>query len=249
MSKTKGKNKIIEKIFFALYIISIVFAGFVLSYTFTGEEPNLAGIFSLSWLCFCAYFYHKLKLDERRNMHEKVAWISDIYYFPNGMRPPHLRDWKLHEYIEIEQRNQQIPLHYRIDFSNEIEKEHLNKILNKHKEHVIEYYFCNRLKETKDIYELKSLEYYFFSLHCFVYDNLCYYKDNDAYEKKEYISDWQFKSQLTEYGRVYYKLELITHSYIECNAKVQNLFEHINKERKNLIMETLNKNEVSNWLC
>lgn len=239
---TKSKKK--RKFFFSIYIISIIVAAFVLCSKFSGEEPDAAGIISLSYLCFNAYAYHKQKLDGKQNFHEKVAWISDIYYFPGGMRPSYLRDWKLYKYIETEQRNLQIPQQYCIDFSSETEKEYLSQILNKHKEHVIEYYFCNRLKETKDIYELKSVEYYFFSLHCFVYDNLSEYKDNDAYKKKEYISDWNFKCQLTEYGRTYYKLYLIAQLYVENNEHIQKLFEYVDTEKKNHIMEVLEKNET-----
>lgn len=244
----KGKKENIEKIFFTLYIISIIIAGFIVCYRFIGEEPVPVGGIALFYLCFCAYAYHKHKLDEKQSLHNKVAWIYDRR-LNVGFNYTHLRDSELYEYIEIHQRELNIPRQYRIDFSNETEKEYLSKILDKHKEHVIEYYFYNRLKETKEIHYLNSLEYYFFSLHCFVYGNLSDYKDNDAYEKKEYISDWQFKCQLTEYGRVYYKLELITRSYIESNDKVQKLFESIDKERKNRIMETLNKNEVNNGLC
>ena len=231
-----------DTLFIALYVISIIIASFVLMNKFEGEESDIAGIISLSYLCFCAYTYHKYKLDKKQNLHEKVAWISGIY--PYSTKTLKSREWQLYEYIEIEQREQQIPQQYRIDFSNETEKEYLNQILNKHKERVIEHYFRNHLKETKGIYELTPLEYYFFSLHCFVYDNLCYHKDNDVYKNKEYISKWQYKCQLSEYGKVYHKLELITHSYIEHNNKVQSLFEYIDKERKEHIVETLDKNEV-----
>lgn len=239
----KDKKTIIEKIFFTLYIISIIIAGFILCYGFIGEEPDPVGVIALLYLCFCAYAYHKHKLDEKQSLHNKVAWIAERKKY--GEFSSNLRDSELVEYIRFENTNQNVPQQYRIDFSNETEKEYLSKILDKHKEHTIEKYFCNRLKETEDICQLKSLEYYFFSLHCFVYDNTSSYKDTESYCKKEYISDWQFKCQLSEYGRVYYKLELITRAYIENNEQVQKLFGYIDKERQNHIMETLDKNEVS----
>ena len=241
----KSKKENIEKIFFTLYIISIIIAGFILWYSFMGEEPDSAGFFSLFYLGFCAYIHHKHKLNESQDMHKKVAWIYDRR-LNIGFNYTHLRDSELYEYIEIHQRELNIPRQYRIEFLNETEKEHLIQILNKHKEQVVRDYFYNENpKSSKDIYELNSLEYYFFSLHCFVYDNTSSYKDTESYCKKEYISDWQFKCQLSEYGRVYYKLELITRAYIENNEQVQKLFGYIDKERQNHIMETLDKNEVS----
>lgn len=239
----KGKKEIIEKICFHLYIISLIIAGFILCYRFMGEEPDTVGGIALCYLCFCAYIYHKHKLNESWDMHKKVAWISNIYYF--NLTPSHLRTYELAECIEIQQRKLNISHQYCIDFSNENEKEYLSQILNKHKEQVIRDYFYNdNPKSSKGIYELTSLEYYFFSLHCFVYDNTSNYKDTESYGKKEYISNWEFKCQLSEYGRVYYKLELITRSYIESNDKVQKLFTYIDKERRNHVIEVLDKNEV-----
>ena len=230
----------IEKFLFALYIISIIIAVFIVYYKINPEEPDELMLFALCYLCFCAYTYHKYKLDEKQNLHEKVAWISKRYY--GHLCPPHLRDRELYKYIEVEQRVQNIPPQYRIDFSNETEKECLKQILNKHKSHVVEYYFYDRLK-TKDIYNLKSLEYYFFSLSCFVFDKLSNFKDDDIYEKEVRISSHEFRYQLSEYGRVYYKLELIVQSYVENNNKVRKLFEYIDKKRKNIIMEILDTNE------
>ena len=104
----KDKQEIIKKIFFTLYIISIIIAGFILCYRFSGEEPDYAEILSLSYLGFSAYAYHKHKLNEIRDMHKKKAWIYDRR-LNVGFGYTHLRDWELSEYIEIEQKNQQIP--------------------------------------------------------------------------------------------------------------------------------------------
>lgn len=184
------------------------------------------------------------KLSQQQDLYKKVAWIAERRSYCLHSSSLDLRDFDLTEYIEIEQRSQNIPQQYCIDFSNKTEKDYLNQILNKHKQNVIHSYFVGDLKESKDIYRLKSNEYYFFSLHCFIYDILSSYKDNGMYENTECISEWKFKCQLTEYSRVYYKLELITRSYIESNKQIQKLFEYIDKARKDLIVETLENNEV-----
>ena len=228
----------------ALYNISLIIAVFIIYSKFIGEEPDSVGLVALFYLCLCAWCYHKRKIDYNENLHQKVAWISDKYiYYSDEIKPSHLRDSELDEYIKTEQSNLKIPQQHCIDFSNEFEKESLSQILNEHKDQVVKNYFCNRLKEGTDIYNLSSLEYYFFSLYCFVYEKPSYY-DNKAYEKREKISDYTFKCRLTEYGRVYYKLKLITQSYIENNKQVQNLFNYIDKEYRNRLAEALDKNEV-----
>lgn len=231
-----------ETLLSALYVIAIIVAIVILIDAIKISNRVPASI-SLYFLCICIYYYHITKLNNSKNLYKKVAWIAEKEH-PNKYSKLRLRDFKLTEYIEIEQNNQNIPDEFRIDFSNETEKEYLNTILNNHREHVIKSYFYGWLNESKQIYNLDSLEYYFFSLQCFVYDNLSNYKDNGAYEKEEYISDWQFKCQLTEYGRIYYKLDLITYTYVVNNKKTLKAFKYIDTTRKNYIMEILEKNEA-----
>ena len=201
-------------------------------------QNNYLAIFSFIYLCLCAWNHHRTKLDDSKNLYEKIAWIAERGW--GDLPPTRLRDFELVEYIEFEQRNQNIQQKYRIDFSNEAEKEYLKQILNSHKEDVLKSFFYGRLTESKDIYNLDSLEYYFVSLNSFI----CNKYDNKVYSKREYISDYEYKEQLTEYGRVHYKLKLITQLYIENNARVQKLYNFIDKERKKNIIETLDKNEV-----
>lgn len=221
-----------KSFFWALYIVSIfVSLGIVLHKL---EKSFISLAFIYLWVC--AYIYYRQKTDDLQNIYRKISWIYDKNSYTN-------RGLNLYEYIEIEQSNLKIPQQHCIDFSNEFEKESLSQILNEHKDQVVKNYFCNRLKEGTNIYNLSSLEYYFLSLYCFVDEKPSYY-DNKAYEKREKISDYTFKCQLTEYGRVYYKLKLITQSYIENNKQVQNLFNYIDKEKRNRLAEALDKNEV-----
>ena len=221
-----------------LYVLSLCIAFYILFATDI-ESSFPAWKVSLFYLCFCAWRYHIIKLDDKKNLYEKVAWIAKRRSY-GAFNSTHLRDFDLIDYIGVEQREHNIPQQYYIDFSNETEKELLKQILGKHKEYVIERYFLGYLKESKEIYKLKSLEYYFLSLHCFISNN----NDNNVYSKREPISVHQYKCKLTDYGKAYYKLALITQLYIESNENVYQLCEYRDKKRINNIMEILDKNEV-----
>ena len=146
-----------ETFFKALYILVIFVAIVILA-----ENVNEWAGYSICFLCFCAWAYHKSKLDDAKNLYRNVAWISD-----RSLVTPNLRDFELSEYIEFEQRKQNIPEEFQIDFLNETEKGNLEKILDSHKEHVIKSYFSGHLSESKEIYKMDNSEYYFFSLNNF----------------------------------------------------------------------------------
>lgn len=233
-----------ENLFYALYILAVFIAICILLDTMSRNSDDLVWYLML-FLCFCAWCYHKQRLDDKQNLYRKISWI----YGKNSgeLILNHLRDSELVEYIEFEQRKQNISVQYCIDFSNKTEKDNLTKILNSHKDHSIESYFCNKLNESKDIYNLNSLEYYFFSLDCYVANHLNEYNACEAYGEREHIPNNNYniyKRRLTDYGRVYYKLNLITQLYIENNENIQRLYTFIDKEKKNNIMEILNNNEA-----
>lgn len=188
-----------------------------------------------------AWVFYKNRLDDEQNLYRKVAWIAvkqKPFVFSGTSRL-----FELIEIVELEHNNLNIDEQFRLDFSSETEKENLTKILNTHKEHVIKSYFHGLLAKSNEIYALNELEYYFFSLNSFLYDTI--YDVNAAYTSREQVSDNEFKYQLTDYGRVYYKLHLVTSLYIEKNEhKVKKLFKYIDKEQKNRLMEALEKNEV-----
>lgn len=215
-----------KSFFWALYIVSIfVSLGIVLHKL---EKSFISLAFIYLWVC--AYIYYRQKTDDLQNIYRKISWIYDKNSYTN-------RGLNLYEYIEIEQNNQGVPHKYHIDFSSETEKLYLSQILNDFKEQSIESYFCNRLRETKAIYNLSPLEYYFFSLYCFVERNLSYGHTSKLYEKKECISDYEFRCQLTEYGKTHYKLALIAISYIQNNKQTQKLFNYIDSKRFSKVLD------------
>ena len=198
-------------------------------------------VVALVLLYLCAVNLYTVKIVYKRNLYNKVAWIAEkdptgIFYATNFS----LRNFKLNEYIQFEQRKQNLSEQYRIDFSNEAEKEYLSSILNAHKEYVIKQYFYGNLRATSEIYKLESLEYYFFSLYNFIYSKFC--KDNLYENERENVSEHWYKQKLTEYGKVYYKLRLIMELYIEANEDIQKLYKYFSKD-SDYIMEIIEKNE------
>lgn len=244
-SKPKKKKRIwyfydippAKEIFLVLYIFVIHAAFYILINSITEFVWPTVSFF---FLCFCAWRFHTVKLKNSQNLYKKVAWIAERE--PNGRysgRAVSLRGFELFEYIEFEQRKQNLPQEYQIDFSNETEKDNLIKILDSHKEHVFESYFCDWLAKSEYIYNLTQLEYYFFSLHCYLQEGC-----NALYCNREYISEHKYKCQLTDCGRIHYKLRLVTQLYIENNEQIQKLCDYIDKKRKSYIIEILEKNEV-----
>lgn len=199
---------------------------------------------------FCAWFIPRCKDNiYKANLFYKVSWIAEkrhpmVYY-----KDVDLRHEELIYYIVKEQRRLNIPEHLCIDFSNENEKNYAEEILTLHKNEVIKSYFSNFLAKSKNIRKLDSLEYYLYSLHRFLNNELNEYKTNQdkIYGDQDYSDMPYIRCTLTDFGRTYYKLFLITQMFIENNEKTRNLYKYINPEQKNHITEQLEKNEVVFW--
>lgn len=164
----------------------------------------------------------------RRDLYKKVGWIAEkekttVAYGGNVS----LRSEDLIYYIMQQQIELDIPKQYCIDFSNISEKKNVEVILNCHKNKVVESYFHDFLSKSRKVCQLKSLEYYFFSLYCFFYN--------------EHKDESNFRWSLNDYGRAYCKLYLITTMFVESNEKIKNLFEYINPNLKKITMEHLEK--------
>ena len=194
-------------------------------------------------------FDHLKNLNRNENMYKKIGWIIEKEQhnrcYSERVR---LRDMDLLSYLFDAQNNLKIPKDLCIDYSSEIEKAAAEEILNSHKKDVLIKYFSDDLSINKKICRLDSLEYYFFSLYCFIYNELKEYKYQDKiYADKENTDKTHFSCQLTEYGRTYYKLYLITNMYIVNNEKTSSLFEYIDPKLKNHIMEYLRTNTIQFW--
>ena len=203
---------------------------------------SLVGIWKL--------FDHFRKFNYNEQLFKNVGWIAEK---KNIMRcyggRVNLRNSGLISYIFQQQKKLAIPEDLRINYSNENEKANAEEILNIHKSKILIDYFSDDLTTNKNIFKLNSLEYYFYSLFCFICSELEEYKNyqDKIYLDKEYTDKTNFKCKLTDYGRVYYKLYLITCMFVEKNEKTRKLFEYINPELKSQIMEHLRTNEVTFW--
>lgn len=203
-----------------------------------------------TFLCSWRLFDYFKKSYMNNNMFKKVGWIAEkdchMICYSDNVR---LRDSDLISYIIKEQSNLEIPKDLYIDYSNETEKKNAEEILNIHKADVIKSYFCDFLTKSKNVCKLNSNEYYFYSLNCFIHKELNEYKHHQdkIYSDKEYTDKTHFTCQLTDYGRTFYKLYLITLIYTEKNENIKKLFEYINPKLKMNIMEHLKTNEISFW--
>lgn len=211
--------------------------------------------FIIGLLCLIFFFAYILldhlnKLSRNHNMHLKIGWIAEkdnnMMCYKDSVR---LRNKELILYILEEQHNLNVPKEFCIDFSNKKEIKNAEEILDLYKNDVIKSYFHGLLTKSKNICKLDSLEYYFYSLYNFIYEELDTYKNDQdkIYMNRKHIDDSYSICQLTNYGRTYYKLYLITNIFIENNKKTRKLFEYINPDLKKHIMEYLEKNEVCFW--
>lgn len=174
-------------------------------------------------------FEYLKKLHRNQDMFKKVGWIAEkecnTMCYSDSVS---LRDMELISYIAEEQSELNIPKQYRIDFSNKSEMKNVEEILNFHKNKVVESYFHDFISKSRKICQLKPLEYYFFSLYCFLYKEVD--KGNSS-----------FKWDLTDCGRAFFKLYLITNIFVESNENTRKLFEYINPNLKKLTMEHIEK--------
>lgn len=211
-------------------------------------------------LIFCIAFFlllavwkefdHIKKLRQQQNLFQKIGWIAEKdnrnMVYSEFVR---LRDYDLLSYIIEEQHNLNIPKQFCIDYSNETQKKYAEEILNLHKDDVIKLYFSDFLTKSKNICKLNSLEYYFYSLYCFIYKELKEYRhyQDKIYFGEKYTDNTHFSCKLTDFGRTYYKLYLISLMFIEGNEHTRKLFEYIDPKLKNRLMGYLENNEVVFW--
>lgn len=162
-----------------------------------------------------------------RDLENKVRWIaiqSSVGGIGNHRTYREVRDRDLIDYIEREQRNLKIEDEFCIDFSNEIEKEFVSKILEIHREHIIESYFRDSLKKCNYLYKLNYLEYYMFSLQGFL-DDILLNGHKDLTILKFLHKDGSYTTyKLTDKGIMYQKLIYIVTYYCVKNENIELLF-------------------------
>ena len=186
------------------------------------------------------------KSHRSQNIFKKVGWIVEREHpmscYSEMVR---LRDEELIYYVLQEQTKMDLQKEFFLDYSNEAERMYAEKILNYHKEYVVKFYFSDFLMKNKNICKLNSLEYYMFSLYMYLNNNA----DTNAFHGEIYKFEKSEKPYsyytLTDFGRAFYKIYLITLIFTESNEKTKKLFKYIDPNFKNHIMDYLKKNEVS----
>ena len=157
----------------------------------------------------------------------------------------YLRGLPLESYITNEQAKLDIPDKFKINYSNESEMKNLKKLLSLYKENVIDKYFRGFLSNSKKLCSLPSSMYFIVSLFDYLGKQLSTDKSTikfEVYDYKNNDGSYSFYT-LTEFGRVCYKLYLITAIYIKNNPSTD--FVHVDTQLKDCITEYLEKNEVA----
>lgn len=205
--------------------------------------------------------YYQRKFE--RDLTDKVRWIaieSDMGFIGNDSTHREVREKKLYKYIETEQgrllyeneKNREVvEKEFCIDFSNEKEKELVCKILEIHKQSVIESFFRDSLRKDKDFYRLDFLEYYMFRLWMFLEGIL---NDGNRCEKLGSIELCKFSHrkgnyttyELTNDGLLYTKLLYIVTIFCVNNEKIEPFFTN-SEHTLRCIKNYLESKEISYW--
>lgn len=195
------------------------------------------------------FFYGSfIKIYRNQNISQKIGWIVIDQDYKNSNSSSlgiHLRSLPLESYITNEQTKLDIPDKFKFSYSNEFEMKNLKKLLSVYKENVIDEYFRGFLSNSKKLCSLPSSMYFIVSLFGYLGEQLSTDKSTikfEVYDYKDNDDSYSFYT-LTEFGRVCYKLYLITVVYIKNNPSTD--FVHVDTQLKDCITEYLEKNEVA----
>ena len=169
------------------------------------------------------------KLYQIQNIYKKVGWIAEKEKSTVAYKDASLRSEDLIYYIMQYQRKLDTPKQYCIDFTSRSEVKNIEEILDYHKNKTVERYFHGFLSKSRKICKLTPLEYYFYSLYCFLYEEI-----EGAYSSS-------FKWCSNDNGISYFKLYLIANIFVENNENTKKLFDYINPNFKKITMEHIEK--------
>lgn len=181
------------------------------------------------------------------SLFEKVGWIIAPY------RERNLHDrntTSLLDELVYKQQDLELPREYRLELrDNKTEIENTQEILEVFKKYISEQYFGGYLSNTLKIRVLNDDWYFFYSLFEFIkkyaeYDN---YELRDKMYKYESTDGSYHTHSLTDYGRAFYKLYLISLLYVESNPYILKLYKYIDPELKEHLKSHLDNNEVTFW--
>ena len=164
----------------------------------------------------------------RKDYYRKIGWITQKEKLGRFYNPTvNLRDEDLLYYIKKQEDKLKISESYRIDSSSEQVKKDIDEILKVFQNDKLEDYFSDLLKKERRFLKLTSLEYFMFSLGCFLssFVAIDYYDRNHPefkdkiYSSREYTDNSNFNEHLTDFGITCYKLLLITQVFLQKNEK------------------------------
>jgi len=202
----------------------------------------------------CIYIYKERYIPYKyeRDLTDKVRWIVIQSLFGsigNHRTYKEVRDRELFKYIEREQHYLKLEKEFCIDFSNEKEKDFICKVLEIHKQSVVQSFFYNSLTKDKKFFNLDFLEYYMYSLQQFL--NERHEEKSDNINKMILYSylhkDGSYTTyKLTDYGLIYEKLHYITTFFCVNNKNIEPLFTD-SKHTLNGIKQVLEEGEIVFW--
>lgn len=230
------------------------FLGYLIAFISTG----------LLIFCFIRLFktivyegiYKEIYLPKKyeRDLVDKVRWITiqsymgSIFINDSKRSSKEVRDRELYKYIEREQHKLNLEMKFCINFSNEKEKNFICKILESHKQSVIESFFYKLLIKDEKFFNMDFLEYYMFSLQGFLREQFLKSDNFNNIVLYNYLrNDESYRTyKLTDYGIIYKKLYYITTLFCVNNENITTLV--INSKRElNSIKENLEHGEITFW--
>ena len=234
----------------------IVFIGFIVAILW-----SIIRLFKDSNFSIYDTYYFQKKLE--KDLMDKVRWIAIVSHsgsIGNHSTYKEVRERELYKYIENEQgrllyendKNRVVvEKEFCIDFLNEKAKDLVCKILDIHKQSVIESFFHNSLRKGKDFYRLNFLEYYMLSLWAFLENRL---NDGKKCEKLDDIELCNFSHskdnyityELTNNGFLYTKLLYIITLFCVNNEKLEPFIKNSDRTLCS-IKEYLETKKITYW--
>ena len=190
---------------------------------------------------------HLKKCVLNYSLFKKVGWIIAPYRARNL---PERNITSLLDEIRYKQQDLEIQKEYRLDlWDNKTEIKYTEEIFESFKQYISEQYFGGYLSTTQKIRNLHEDGYFMHYLFVFSGE----YAKYDNYKLRDKIYNYESKDgayrtySLTDYGRTFYKIYLISLLYIENNYYTRKLYKYIDPKLKEHLKSHLDNNEVTFW--
>ena len=226
------------------------------------EIESLISLLLFFLFCFSYRFYQYARCE---NIFKKTKWISEkstslqydgcysmenLTYYINTNDDIYYAMYRI-KGLKIEKSPLTIPEEYQIDFTYEQERLYVSEILEAYRRNITDTFLkenrSSLSQKNKTIYKLRDIDYFMFTLLCYLkncvdYDS--YIFKNKVYKERESEDGPYFSCQLTDFGRVCYKILLVTKMYCENNDFTKPLILQSESED---IMSYLKLNTVRFW--